>query len=578
MMSRKALVAGALLAGFAAPVSTPTSVSASVPTPTVDTTVVSYHGYRAEIPATWRVVDLARNPAACARFDTPAVYLGHPGDQSTCPARLPGRTAGLIIEPLDSTVAERITDDVAVVASGAVPPSVVTRDGSIQVAVETAGVLVTALHAPDAERTVRSILTSARLTTGGSAATTPQRSAAGTAAVTTPQPGTFRGKGFDACTAPPQSTMDKWLSASPYRAIGVYISGGSRACAQPNLTASWVSTQVTRGWRLIPIDVGRQAPCTSYSSRISSTPATARSQGGDAAATSVRAAQALGIPPGSAIYSDIEGYTSTASCRAAVLSYLSGWTEALHGLGYLSGVYSSASSGIRDASNAYDDPGYTRVDHIWFAWWNNVADTNAGSYVPSTRWADHQRIHQYAGDVSETWGGATLNIDRNFLDVAAATPEPPTACLTVTVDFTAYPALAAGATGGPVRAAQCLLENSGHQPGADGPTGTFDAGTVAATRSFQQARGLPVTGTVDSHTWTALLAFGDTPLLQNGSTGPAVNRLQRALTAALSRTVTIDGRFGPLTEEAVRNYQTSRGLSVDGAVGPQTWTALQTGR
>jgi peptidoglycan hydrolase-like protein with peptidoglycan-binding domain len=89
---------------------------------------------------------------------------------------------------------------------------------------------------------------------------------------------------------------------------------------------------------------------------------------------------------------------------------------------------------------------------------------------------------------------------------------------------------------------------------------------------------VPVTGTVDSHTWTALLAFGDTPTLQNGSTGPAVNRLQRALTAALSRTITIDGQVGPLTEQAVRDYQSSRSLGSDGIVGPLTWGALQAGK
>ena len=173
---------------------------------------------------------------------------------------------------MDGTVADRITDDVAVVAGSAVAPSAVSRDGTIAVGVETAGVLVTALHAPEAEQTVRSILKSARPTPGGSPAPVPHRSGAGIAAVTTPQPGTFLGKGFDACTAPPQSTMDT---------------------------------------------------------------------------TSVRAAQALGIPAGSAIYSDIEAYTSTASCRASVLSYLSGWTEALHGLGYLSGFYSTCTPGPR---------------------------------------------------------------------------------------------------------------------------------------------------------------------------------------------------------------------------------------
>src|SRR5688572_25935728 len=94
-----------------------------------------------------------------------------------------------------------------------------------------------------------------------------------------PQPGTFTGKGFDTCTAPSQSAMNAWRASSPYRAIGIYISGASRSCAQPNLTANWVSNQVANGWRLIPIELGYQAPCGTRTPKMSATPATARSQG-----------------------------------------------------------------------------------------------------------------------------------------------------------------------------------------------------------------------------------------------------------------------------------------------------------
>ena len=43
--------------------------------------------------------------------------------------------------------------------------------------------------------------------------------------------------------------MNAWL-ASPYRAIGVYIGGANRGCAQPNLTATWVQDEVAAGWQL----------------------------------------------------------------------------------------------------------------------------------------------------------------------------------------------------------------------------------------------------------------------------------------------------------------------------------------
>ncbi len=60
-------------------------------------------------------------------------------------------------------------------------------------------------------------------------------------------PGAFRGFGFDQCLAPTQSAMDTWLRQSPYLAVGIYISGASRACrVQPNLTKTWVATQLAR--------------------------------------------------------------------------------------------------------------------------------------------------------------------------------------------------------------------------------------------------------------------------------------------------------------------------------------------
>ena len=186
-----------------------------------------------------------------------------------------------------------------------------------------------------------------------------------------------------------------------------------------------------------------------------------------------------------------------------------------------------------------------------------------------------QQVLHHPGD---GYGGVAINIDGDYVDLVSGTPQPPSACDTVSLDFTAYPALASGATGNEVTAAQCLLKNAGHPASAGDPTGTFDAETATATTAFQNAVGLPATGSIDSHTWTALLAVGTTPTLREGATGVDVRRLQRSLTAALGRTVAIDGQFGPNTTQAARDYQTATGLAVDGVVGPATWTALQTGK
>ena len=77
-----------------------------------------------------------------------------------------------------------------------------------------------------------------------------------------PTPGNFTGYGFDQCDAPSQAAMDRWLQHSPFLAVGIYISGNSRACrAQPNLTAGWVRRQLAGGWRLLPITLGPQSTC-----------------------------------------------------------------------------------------------------------------------------------------------------------------------------------------------------------------------------------------------------------------------------------------------------------------------------
>lgn len=58
-----------------------------------------------------------------------------------------------------------------------------------------------------------------------------------------------------------------------------------------------------------------------------------------------------------------------------------------------------------------------------------------------------------------------------------------------------------------------------------------------------------------------------------GSRGEDVIALQMALNSA-GYDLATDGIFGSKTQEAVRDYQSSKGLTVDGIVGANTWSAL----
>ena len=224
---------------------------------------------------------------------------------------------------------------------------------------------------------------------------------------------TFTGLGFDACTTPSSKAMAAW-GESPYRAVGVYIGGVNRACSQPNLTASWVAAQTEAGWHLIPTYVGLQAPTSSCSScaKLSSSQATA--QGSAAALDAVEEAGAAAMGPGSPIYFDMESYSQTSSATAATLAFLEAWTQKLHSLGYLSGVYSSSASGIEDLAGQIGT-GYELPDDIWVANWNGQQNT-ADSVLPASAWSPHARIHQYRGGHNETYGGVTINIDNDYVD------------------------------------------------------------------------------------------------------------------------------------------------------------------
>jgi hypothetical protein len=253
--------------------------------------------------------------------------------------------------------------------------------------------------------------------------------------ITVPPPAPPAGRGFDTCETPSTSAMSTWRNFSSFTSVGIYIGGINRACSNNALnSATWVNTVVAQGWRLIPIYVGLQAPCTDpgNGAQLSLDLVTAAGQGRDAANDAVFRAGVAGIGPGAPIYYDMEGYNSTdAGCVGAVRLFISGWVAQLHALGYTAGMYSSLCSGIADQATVYDNSFYNRLDAIWVAAWayndqndpgystyqpNLFGYTGCGASVTDVMWPFHQRLRQFRGGHNETYGGVTINIDTDAVD------------------------------------------------------------------------------------------------------------------------------------------------------------------
>ena len=403
-------------------------------------------------------------------------------------------------------------------------------------------------------------------------------------------PGNFTGYGFDQCTAPTQRSMDAWRTGSPYSAVGIYISGDSRGClSQPNLTPTWVSTQLARGWRLLPITLGPQASCTTrerYLRQVRINPSStgsytkARAQGRAEARKTVGVALRLGIAERSTLWYDLEAFNiSSTRCRESALSFLSAWTNQLHKEGYVSGVYSSAASGVKMLDDARAlRPGVHRMpDAVWIADWNGRADVSS-SYVRSSGWMPHNRVHQYRGGHDERHGGVTINIDNNWLDLGKGSTisrEKAHCDGKASYNYLRYSSMRVGARGAQVRTVQCLLRGHGAYSGT--VDGVYDAGLGAAVRAYRVKRGLSSSSTTGPAMWTALVSYGSQPVLKVGSAGTGVRRLQRALNAADGAGLSVTGIYRSSTATAVKRYQRDHRYTQTGVVTPSLWRLLQRG-
>jgi hypothetical protein len=209
--------------------------------------------------------------------------------------------------------------------------------------------------------------------------------------------------------------------------------------------------------------------------------------------------------------------------------------------------------------------------YIWIADWNGKKDTTS-TYIRADGWPG-RRLHQYRGGHDETYGGVTINIDSNVLDLHGFPP-----CSTTNVNRSTYRLSTPDIRRDLVVPLQCLLKKNGFYPGT--VTGAWNTATNTAVAKFQDSVNHTGNGRLFSRSdWVSLLADGNSgALIAKGSTGPDVLRAQRALNAATSKQLALTGRFDDRTYWATISYQDATGIPTTGKIGPTTWRFLSFGK
>jgi polysaccharide deacetylase family sporulation protein PdaB len=92
--------------------------------------------------------------------------------------------------------------------------------------------------------------------------------------------------------------------------------------------------------------------------------------------------------------------------------------------------------------------------------------------------------------------------------------------------------------------------------------------------SFKTVSGL-LEATSSATSNVAVSSTSSGSILRQGSTGNAVKQLQQALVNK-GYSLSVDGVFGTMTQNALISFQRSVGITADGIVGPVTWSKLGT--
>jgi hypothetical protein len=239
--------------------------------------------------------------------------------------------------------------------------------------------------------------------------------------------------GFDTSIYPGDAVMRAWRQTSPYAWVGYYLP------APCHRDASWSGkreTLVGMGWGTAVIYLGQQdwaampgRPAAQDTAvRADTTAAQAQqpalppacsatllsaSRGITEAADAVAKTAAEGFPAGTVIYLDVERVTTVSPLLA---DYVRAWVEGVLAEGrYTPGIYVhrlNADAIATAARAAYSARGRAGGPRFWV-----TSSTGFSLQLPpSASGVPYASVWQGPLDVSEAWGGYTLQIDPNVAD------------------------------------------------------------------------------------------------------------------------------------------------------------------
>ena len=122
--------------------------------------------------------------------------------------------------------------------------------------------------------------------------------------------------------------------------------------------------------------------------------------------------------------------------------------------------------------------------------------------------------------------------------------------------------------------------------------GVFGPRSEQASKEWQQFKGLPITGTIDTTTWNSIVdelktlniisnvpVASDSYYFSQGNQSLGVYQMQMYLNEIASknpclRPIPVDGIYGPRTTIAVQQFQYLYDLAIDGVIGAQTFDMI----